>query len=152
MKRSEADFEAALLNPTSTIFLKASPILEQESSIDSPRRVNLSLGDVDAPIPVEKRSYEDDLRQMERLSEDRGVDGSPSAGVKNGQMNGGASFDVIPPTPSPKKVLAARGAGHRAMPSQDSGTSTMSPSRMSQISASSSIKKPGGQSLGIDGE
>lgn len=150
MKRSEADFEAALLNPTKTIFLKGSPVLDEDEGFGSPRRLGVISGDVDAPVPVEKRSYEDDLRQLGRSSLDRGA-GSSGTMVSNNIKGGQASFDVIPPTPSPKKTLVNR-TSHRTMESQDSGTSTMSPSRMSQISASSSSKRIASQSLGIDGE
>lgn len=56
-RRTGADFEAALLDPTATMFLSGSPVLDQEGFQSSPPR----KVDHDAPQPVEKRSFEEDL-------------------------------------------------------------------------------------------
>ena len=134
MKRSPADFEAALLDPQSTLFLKASPTLNQETMRSVMPDMN---GDPDAPIPVEKRSYEDDLRDFGKTPE------------KTLDMISEGSVGVIPPTPSPRKGITKaidRRISHATIASQDSEASTTSPSRMSV----SSSKR--GLSLGIDGK
>jgi len=73
-RRTEADFEAALLNPAATIFLSAAPTLGEQLGPASPPR-----NDHDAPQPVEKRSFEEDMVPA-------------VTAVKN--------VGVIPPTPS----------------------------------------------------
>lgn len=59
LRRTEADFEAVLLNPTATIFLSASNGRDDDPVQASPPQKI----DRDAPDPVEKRSFEDDLRR-----------------------------------------------------------------------------------------
>lgn len=72
----EADFEAALLNPAQTKYISSSPIID-EAEPTFPSR------DADAPDPIGKRSFDEDLEQNLRTP------------VKNV-----ASPSVIPPTPS----------------------------------------------------
>ena len=144
-KKSGADFEAALLNPTRTIFLSAGPDLEEDGI--SPRIEG------DSPIPVEKRSYEDDLKLAGRTTPDR-VTKEPGDDRTTPKVEEGV-FGVIPPTPTPggstfstprRGDLRDRRISQGTMRSQD--TSYGSPSRLSTISASSSQKG----SVGLDGE
>lgn len=117
VRRTGADFEAALLKPTDTIFLSGSPSLGQELSTATPIRVV----DHDAPQPIEKRSFEEDLTRLTVTP------------VKK--------FGVIPPTPSP--ILSERRTSAVTTGSELSAT----PSRVSIAGP----KKVIGQSLGIDG-
>jgi hypothetical protein len=150
------------------------------------------MEDDDAPVPLEKRSYEEDLRAIGRTDE-RGQADDGEHGHEHDTLEGPGRVGVIPPTPkrsampgrsiagpdaavdtdvkptlglnfamsTPKKdqrgSIASQGASvsvegkvmdrrtsHATMASQDSYGS---PSRMSMISASSSVR----QSMGLDG-
>lgn len=90
--KTEADFEAALLNPGATKFLSGSPVLGDDTGgfgdpLETPPRPRQSTsgsrrirdgGDRDAPVPVDKRSFEDDMR-----------DGIDKEGSQSFKMNGG---------------------------------------------------------------
>lgn len=155
-KKSEADFEAALLNPNQTIFLSAGPHVEHEEGV-SP-----SL-DGDAPVPVEKRSYDDDLKSIGRKSQNgaAGEGDTKERGRRKDhwertpELEGQEVFGVIPPTPTapgalpistPKKSGEQSAAARKRRVSQ--GTTYDSPSKLSTISTSSPRK---GSSVGIDG-
>ncbi|ORY21480.1 hypothetical protein BCR39DRAFT_562651, partial [Naematelia encephala] len=100
--RTGADFEAALLDPGSTIFLSGSPRLGEPEI----RLVEIPVHTPDAPLPVEKRSFESDLRGLAISTPVKGL----------------ASPGVIPPTPSPssgQKKLSS----HATMDSIESTTS-----------------------------
>lgn len=195
LRKSEADFEAALLNPNTT-FLSAGPGLAEEGSASGTGGIRDGSSH-DAPIPIEKRSYEDDLRAISRRDEKEHDEGHESDGVAENvddMPEGLGRVGVIPPTPkkgvapgrtstglddtagvdtksvagpvfpmsTPKKdqrgsigdqgasgpsggKVVDRRTSHATMASQDSYGS---PSRMSVISASSSVR----QSMGLDGE
>jgi hypothetical protein len=53
-QRREVDFEAALLNPTQTLFISSSPNLDDDSPI-------FTHPEPDAPDPINKRSFEQDF-------------------------------------------------------------------------------------------
>ena len=121
-KKSGADFEAALLNPEKTVFLSVGPDLEGEGQVEVSPKI-----DTDAPVPVEKRSFEEDLRLIGRKSQFRDgrprasggsagegevevikdtEDKGPDRGVRarTPEMDSQAVFGVIPPTPDGKGV------------------------------------------------
>ena len=75
-QRREVDFEAALLNPTQTLFISSSPNLDDDTPI-------FAQSTPGAPDPIEKRSFEQDFN---------GVGATP---VKSVGLPA-----VIPPTPS----------------------------------------------------
>ena len=75
-QRKEVDFEAALLNPSKTLFISSSPNLDDDQPV-------FPSADTDAPDPIEKRSFEQDYN---------GGGATPVKGV--------GSPAIIPPTPS----------------------------------------------------
>ena len=75
-QRREVDFEAALLNPSQTLFISSSPNLEDDTPI-------FAQSTPGAPDPIEKRSFEQDFN---------GIGATP---VKSVGLPA-----VIPPTPS----------------------------------------------------
>ena len=75
-QRREVDFEAALLNPTQTLFISSSPNLDDDTPI-------FAQSTPGAPDPIEKRSFEQDFN---------GIGATP---VKSVGLPA-----VIPPTPS----------------------------------------------------
>ena len=75
-QRREVDFEAALLNPTQTLFISSSPNLDDDTPV-------FSQAEPDAPDPIEKRSFEQDFN------------GGEATPVKSVGLPA-----VIPPTPS----------------------------------------------------
>nr|XP_019047599.1 hypothetical protein I302_04215 [Kwoniella bestiolae CBS 10118]OCF26529.1 hypothetical protein I302_04215 [Kwoniella bestiolae CBS 10118] len=141
LKRSEADFEAALLDPKSTLFLSAgSPIAE-----DDDRPLNTIKTDPNAPLPIEKTSFEDDLNNLKYQKEGtaRGLGilmESPSSPTKRTNNIG-----VIPPTPS---TIGNTSRHHRrsSQMTNDSGYQS------SGYSESTPSRRRASKSLGIDAE
>ena len=98
MKRNQMDFEAALLNPNSTIFLSGSPnIGEDEPGSSPPRDV-----DQEAPQTVEKRSYEDDLKALSKRNASAGSKASGTNGITDGVERKGNHADASPADPTTK--------------------------------------------------
>lgn len=83
-QRKEVDFEAALLNPSQTLFISSSPNLDDDQPVFPSR-------EADAPDPAQKRSFEEDYNHPD-LTPVRGAD-SPA---------------VIPPTPSTPGASGSR--------------------------------------------
>ncbi|WWD21934.1 hypothetical protein CI109_106422 [Kwoniella shandongensis] len=153
LRKTEADFEAALLHPESTIFISAGPPgdtigEEGDSDLDAVSAISVSTittaptvgpgaggvvknslqpspeismkplemlrgGDEDAPLPIEKRSFEEDLRDVggsKTWKDDRRI--GLGIGESNSHAGGGVGRlldspvkgmpvpGVIPPTPS----------------------------------------------------
>ena len=128
-RRTEQDFEQALLNPGQTLFLSASPGLEEGAPATPPR----AGVDREAPAPIEKRSYEDDLKAQSFKTPTK---------ARPGEMRSPA---VIPPTPPSQYGEKRMSQG--TMRSEGSNGSTMSTGRGSVGSANRHTT-----SLGIDGE
>ncbi|WVQ97714.1 hypothetical protein IAU59_004828 [Kwoniella sp. CBS 9459] len=161
IRRTEADFEAALLDPKSTVFISAGPSTGlggygQEADSDRIEKLgppaNLSFSskgaqgyrhtsevemDPEAPLPIDKRSFEEDLFALGRNREDGraglGIGMGLSSPVRGMQIPG-----VIPPTPSTQGH--ARRGSQMTTGSVTSGTSD-TPSR-----------RRASKSLGIDAE
>lgn len=117
-RRTGADFEAALLDPKAIIFLSDTPTLgEKIGSGSPPRKV-----DHDAPQPVEKRSFEEDMNELT-------VTPVKQVGTPMNQVG------VIPPTPA-TMALERKVSG---------GGESFTPIKMLVASRKT------GPSLGIDG-
>ncbi|KAK8846626.1 hypothetical protein IAR55_005713 [Kwoniella newhampshirensis] len=191
-RKTEADFEAALLHPESTIFLSATAGIlpsetigeEVESNISSDAASALSVatatttqggivkehklgpspvigmkkldprgdahgdgdGEEDAPIPIEKRSFEEDLKEISRTKRN---DGRIGLGIASGSTAAGGSPlkgmpvpGVIPPTPST--------SGHTRRGSQMTTGSVTSSGTGAWDSPTGSRRAS--KSLGIDAE
>lgn len=80
----EADFEAALLHPSETIYLRSSPVIDEVEPTFASR-------EADAPDPIGKRSFEEDYDQTVRTP------------IKNV-----TAPSVIPPTPSTAGTARSR--------------------------------------------
>ncbi|WVQ68851.1 uncharacterized protein L199_007060 [Kwoniella botswanensis] len=140
LKRSEADFEAALLDPKSTLFLSAgSPIGEDDNDPNANTKLK-KYNDPNAPLPVEKTSFEDDLNNLKN----RGLGilmESPSSPTKRN-----SNIGVIPPTPS--TIGTERRHNRRA--SQMTNDSGYQSSGYSDTTTPS--RRRASKSLGIDAE
>jgi hypothetical protein len=125
-----ADFEAALLDPHSTVFLSGSPNLGEEDPDDS----LTSRVDHDAPHPIEKKSYEEELNGL--------ISGGVHTPVKGGS---GVGLGVIPPTPSTKSPVPS-------LLRRESQATTMSTESEGSITRKiSNGTRTMGPSLGLDG-
>lgn len=114
LRRTHADFEAALRNPQETLYLSAGPPpigedLESEAASTatghhhSSSTSTAAIDDPDTPLPVEKRSFEDDLRALDRARErEEGRIGLGVGHVREGSVVKKPPIPVpgvIPPTP-----------------------------------------------------
>ncbi|WRT65157.1 uncharacterized protein IL334_002100 [Kwoniella shivajii] len=170
-KRSEADFEAALLDPKSTIFLSAGPSNSYNEEDASTATSKLTLGpsismkdkgkgqyfdhetDSDTPLPNEKRSFEEDLINLKKQNTTATTTTTPAIDGRKGlgilmesprskiQNNG---IGVIPPTPS----TVRRQHGHNRNSSQ---MTTDSYNSMNSDTPSTTRRRAS-KSLGIDAE
>lgn len=115
LRRTPADFEAALRNPQETLYLSAGPPpvgedLESEAASTatghhySSGTSAAAMDDPDASVPADKRSFEDDLRALGRAQErDEGRIGLGVGDVRERSVVKGLPISVpavIPPTPS----------------------------------------------------
>lgn len=115
LRRTPADFEAALRNPQATLYLSAGPPpvgedLESEAaSTATGHRYSsgtsaAAMDEQDASMPADKRSFEDDLRALGRAQErDEGRIGLGVGDVREGGVVKGPPTSVpgvIPHTPS----------------------------------------------------
>nr|XP_019008884.1 uncharacterized protein I206_06570 [Kwoniella pini CBS 10737]OCF47665.1 hypothetical protein I206_06570 [Kwoniella pini CBS 10737] len=154
-KRSEADFEAALLDPKSTIFLSASPnnspIIENDEVKSKNLKSSPFLGiavDSNAPLPIEKHSFEEDLNNL-KYDDESGKKGlgilmeSPLTPDKNG------SIGIIPPTPS---TIGNKNGRHNRRSSQMTTDSGYQSSNYSDTTNGTPGRRKVSQSLGIDAE
>ncbi|WVF70182.1 hypothetical protein IAT40_004970 [Kwoniella sp. CBS 6097] len=162
LRRTEADFEAALLDPKSTVFISAGPSTSfDREEVDSDRMEKLgppatlssssSFGltdqgyqprrrttevemDPDAPLPVDKRSFEEDLLEL-----GRNKDGRAGLGIGIGSpLRGPQIPGVIPPTPS------TQGHARRG--------STMTTGSVTSGTSDTPSRRRASKSLGIDAE
>lgn len=115
LRRTPADFEAALRNPQATLYLSAGPPpvgedLESEAASTatghhySSGTSAAAMDDQDAPVPTDKRSFEDDLRALGRAQErDEGRIGLGVGDVPERSVVKRPPIsvpEVMPPTPS----------------------------------------------------
>ena len=173
VRSREDDFEAALLNPQSTIYLSGSSNVEEspEDELEPPSSpLKRGEEDADAPQPVEKRSYEEDFKALTRPGVLRPASPSPNI---NGRMGNGLSEasphtarqvsdvstsastpvqnmkspQVIPPTPSSTaSTYVNRRTSQTTVQSQDSSGGSPTQSRVADA------RRRPVQSLGLDGE
>ncbi|EAL21419.1 hypothetical protein CNBD1140 [Cryptococcus deneoformans B-3501A] len=131
LRRTPADFEAALRNPQETLYLSAGPPpigedLESEAASTATGHHHSSgtstaaMDDPDAPLSVDKRSFEDDLRALSRTRERE--EGRIGLGV--GHVSEG-SVVKRPPIPVPG-VTPPTPKGHARKASCVTTTSTTS--------------------------
>jgi hypothetical protein len=131
-RKTAEDFEAALLHPTQTIFLSGSV------THDTP--ISSVPDDHDAPIPIGKRSFEEDYEYNLRAG---------ATPTKGGGM------EVTPPTPT--TVASTSTVPANTSNSVYSGSSVRRPSQATQSSLGSAGSTPTrvlakGKAMGIDGQ
>ncbi|WWC87292.1 uncharacterized protein L201_002180 [Kwoniella dendrophila CBS 6074] len=165
LKRSEADFEAALLDHKSTIFLSASgsSTLDEDTNNQFIRNSNIGLGpspslrkrldntttingDPDQPLPIEKTSFEEDLNNLKNSSSIGTGLGilmeSPERKINH------KNIDIIPPTPS--TINTTRHNRKSSQLTNDSGYQSSNYSDSTSINTNS--RRRTSKSIGIDAE
>nr|XP_018265878.1 uncharacterized protein I303_02254 [Kwoniella dejecticola CBS 10117]OBR88036.1 hypothetical protein I303_02254 [Kwoniella dejecticola CBS 10117] len=173
LRRSEADFEAALLDTKSTIFLSASPGTSSIAEDEEPKSAGSGLGlgpapsilrkkskpkaesDPNAPLPIEKTSFEEDLNNL-KIGGQKGLGilmetPTKSTQDKNGNpdTNTNGSIGIIPPTPS---TVGTKSGRHNRRSSQMTTDSGYQSSNYSDTTNGTPGKRRPSKSLGIDAE